>query len=404
MNEKSLNMADFAYNLSNEKIALKPLEKRNDSQLLVYNCHTEKISDKTFKDLPDLLPQNSIMIINDSKVIYARLLFKNKNNATIEIFCIEPVFPSSEIASILQSKDKCTWKCMVGNLKKWKEEELKISSEKFELTVRRSETKSENGILIEFTWDGNVTFGEVLLVAGNVPLPPYIKRSAEADDKISYQTVYANREGSVAAPTAGLHFTNEELEKIQQKNIAICRLDLNVSAGTFLPVKTDNALEHKMHEEKFYIEKSFVEQLIRNSGKFICVGTTSMRAIESLYWIGCKMTIKNDLTINNLDQWEYNELEESSELSLKSSFEKILSSFEYQNKSVIEFVTSIMITPGYEFKVTDILITNFHQPKSTLLLLISAFTKGNWKKIYEHALNNNYRFLSYGDSSVLFKS
>lgn len=399
MAEKLINMKDFDYVLDTENIAEYPLEKRNLSKLLIFEGQTGKINDKIFFEISDHLPENSLMVVNDSKVIYARLLFKNLTGAQIEIFCMEPLEPVREMAGALNIKNSCTWKCMVGNLRKWKEKEITLQKDELTLTAQLK-SKNENDIEITFSWNKNITFGEILNSAGKVPLPPYIKRKAIQKDQENYQTVYANIEGSVAAPTAGLHFTKDELEKIKKRNINITSLNLNVGAGTFLPVKTDNVLDHKMHSEKFYIGKDLVESLLNNSGKVISTGTTTLRALESLYWIGCKMKIENDLTLNSLEQWEYEKISSNREISVNQSFEMIKEALEKNN--VLELTTSIMITPGYEFKVVNVLITNFHQPKSTLLMLVSAFTGDNWRMIYEHALENNYRFLSYGDSSLLF--
>ncbi|CAN5448051.1 S-adenosylmethionine:tRNA ribosyltransferase-isomerase [soil metagenome] len=400
MHTQKFNINEFDYELPSERIAEKLLEKRNHSKLLVYDNKTKCLTDKNFSEIPELLPENSIMVINDSKVVYARLLFENSNGAVIEIFCIEPFSPTGEMSNALLVKGKCVWKCLIGNRKKWKEEILKYKNEELELHAKLiSSENNEN--LIEFIWDEKYSFGDVLHFAGNVPLPPYIKRKAEEIDKKSYQTIYADKEGSVAAPTAGLHFTEKELQKIKNRNISIERLDLNVGAGTFLPVKTIYAEDHNMHSEKFYIKKELIKELLKNKGKVISTGTTTLRALESLYWIGIKMINENDTSINSLSQWEY-KLLSYNDISLKNSLIKIRTAFEENNCEVLEFKTSIMITPGYKFKAVNILITNFHQPKSTLLLLVSAFTDNNWKMIYEHALKNNYRFLSYGDSSLLF--
>ncbi len=400
MTEKHIKIEDFDYRLETDKIAENPLLERNRSRLLVYDNKTDNITDRNFYEIAEILPANSLMVVNDSKVIHARLLFINDTGAKIEIFCMEPIEPTKEMAGALNIKKRCVWKCMIGNLKKWKEEEIFLISDELKLKAKIFK-REESEIAVEFFWESDHTFGEILSIAGNVPLPPYIKRKPVKQDNESYQTVYANIEGSVAAPTAGLHFTKTELKKISENGIKISSLNLNVGAGTFLPIKTENADEHKMHPEKFYIGQKLIEELINNSGKVISTGTTSLRALESLYWIGCKMIVNNDLSINNLGQWEHEKLS-ANNITYKEALGQILKSIEKGSDDLIEFSTSIMIVPGYEFKAVNILITNFHQPKSTLLLLVSAFTQGQWRKIYEHALKNEYRFLSYGDSSVLF--
>jgi S-adenosylmethionine:tRNA ribosyltransferase-isomerase len=397
--ENQLNINDFNYELPSGRIARYPPGIRHNSKLLIYK--KGKISEDIFFNIDKIIPQDSLLIFNDTKVIKARIHFDNFKEQEIEIFFLEPFGKHKELESSF-GKTGCTeWICLIGNKKKWKEKFLKKTINGIKLKAEISGKNNED-FIIRFSWEPeDISFGEILLRTGEVPLPPYLKRKADKSDETSYQTIYAKHAGSVAAPTAGLHFTDETFRKLDAKKIMKDFITLHVGAGTFLPVKTDNALSHKMHSELIKINKRTIENVLKNIGKIVAVGTTSLRTLESLYWIGVKLC-KNDIP-EKLLQWEAYELRKEISLSVEESLNGILNYMEKENLTELTFESELMIIPGYEFKITDILITNFHQPKSTLLLLIAAFIGDNWKDIYEYALKNDFRFLSYGDSSILFK-
>ncbi len=395
-------MEDYTYILPNERIATHPLPQRDASKLLVYK--SGEITDEHFYNLPDTLPANSLLVLNNTKVIEARLLFQKQSGGVIEIFCLEPFDQSMEIA--LQQTDSCQWNCLIGGASKWKpgqvlEKEVMIA----EQTVTLQATykgRTNDGFVIQFNWQpANLHFAELLHAAGAIPLPPYIKRTAEEIDADRYQTIFGTHEGSVAAPTAALHFTEKIFKALQQKGIATEAITLNVGAGTFKPVKTATIGGHQMHGEDFTSKKAAIQKMLA-AESIIAVGTTSLRTIESLYWLGVKLlngAIEKEWV---LEQWEVYTLPDG--IDPKKSLEAIVEWMDEQDAEELHCRTSLLIVPGYEFKIPSGLITNFHQPGSTLLLLIAAFVGDDWKKIYSYALQNDYRFLSYGDSSLLLKS
>ena len=345
------------------------------------------------------------MVFNDTKVVPARLHFQRSTGAHIEIFCLEPVLPEDYV-SMFAVTDRCRWKCIVGNVKRWKNDTLHLYNPDADAVVSEMglkanliERQGETSI-VEFTWDDGAPFSRVLEVCGSIPIPPYLNRSTEDIDLERYQTLYARFRGSVAAPTAGLHFTENVLEAIRQKNIDIQTVCLHVGAGTFLPVKSSLVSEHTMHREPFVVTLDFLKKLVEKQGKLIAVGTTSVRTLESIYYIGVKCIETGRPA--DVDQWD--PYTRSYDYTVQESVQALISFLEANSLKELQLGTRIIIVPGYEFKVVDVLVTNFHQPQSTLLLLISAFVKGDWKKIYNHALDNDFRFLSYGDSSVLFRS
>ena len=398
-----IHIEEYNYPLPDERIAKYPLEKRDSSKLLCYK--DGDVSENKFTSLPDLLEEGSMMVFNDTKVVPARLHFQRSTGAHIEIFCLEPVLPE-EYVSMFAVTDRCRWKCIVGNVKRWKNDTLNLyNPESDELVAEMAlkadliERQGETSI-VEFSWDNGAPFSSVLEICGSVPIPPYLNRDTEAIDLERYQTLYARFRGSVAAPTAGLHFTEDVLESIRKKNISIQSVCLHVGAGTFLPVKSSLVSEHTMHREPFVVTLEFLQNLLDRKGKLIAVGTTSVRTLESLYYIGVKC-IEGGFPAD-VDQWD--PYVRDYPYTLQESIEAIVEYLKSNSLKELQLGTRIIIVPGYSFKVVDVLVTNFHQPQSTLLLLISAFVKGDWRKIYDYALGNEFRFLSYGDSSVLFRS
>ena len=397
-----IRIEEFDYNLPDERIAKYPLEKRDASKLLMYR--EGKVSEYQFSTLPQLLPEDSIMVFNDTKVVPARLHFQRESGAHIEIFCLEPVSPE-EYVSMFAVTDSCRWKCIVGNVKRWKNDTLSLynpgnAREISEMDLRADlvERCGETSI-VEFKWSNGASFSKVLEVCGSVPIPPYLNRETEDVDLERYQTLYARYRGSVAAPTAGLHFTESVLDAIRNRNISTDTVCLHVGAGTFLPVKSSLVSEHTMHREPFVVTLALLEQILASEGDVIAVGTTSVRTLESLYYIGVSCIEKGMPC--DVGQWDpYNrEYEYSTEESIKA----IISYLKENGLDELKLGTRIIIVPGFRFRIVDVLVTNFHQPQSTLLLLISAFVDGEWKSIYDYALENGFRFLSYGDSSVLFR-
>lgn len=397
---ETIYIDEFDYPLPDERIAKFPLAKRDSSRLLIYQ--NGQISENIFHNLTDFLPDSALLVYNNTRVIQARLIFHKETGARIEVFCLEPTDPA-DYALSLSATNTCVWKCMIGNLKKWKSEpltkDIRIADQlcilKAELLEGEGNTHS-----VRFSWDNpQVHFAEILENAGELPIPPYLHRQTEESDKTTYQTVYSRIEGSVAAPTAGLHFTPEVLDSLKLKNIETEELTLHVGAGTFQPVKSETIDSHQMHAEIIEVNKSTIEHLICKSGNIIAVGTTSVRTLESLYYVGLKIAENPNLDVFHIGQWMPYETENT--LSMTESLQNIVDYLDKRNLKSIHASTQIMIKPGYDFKVVNGIITNFHQPKSTLLLLVSAFVKGNWKAIYNYALSHRFRFLSYGDSSLL---
>ena len=398
---KDIYLEDYKYELPDERIARYPLVERDQSKLLVYkegNIFTRK-----FKDLPQILNPRTHLVFNNTRVIHARLFFQKKTGARIEIFCLEPIDPFDYQVSF-GSTTSVVWKCIVGNSKKWKDGVLEAFSKKRQVNLRSERLKKERGNeWIRFSWEPkDMTFSEVLEIFGKTPIPPYLHREAEDSDELHYQTVYSKHEGSVAAPTAGLHFTDSLLKQIRISGTPVSEVTLHVGAGTFVPVKVENGLNHVMHTERFHISKANIIKLIANHQQITPVGTTSTRTLESIYWMGVKVLSGfPEKNCHELGQFESYELMQGR--TRNESLQAILSLMEKQNMDLFFGSTSIMISPGYEFKMTNSLITNFHQPSSTLLMLIAAFVGDEWQKIYRYALENNFRFLSYGDSSLLLR-
>lgn len=400
---RHIRIEDYTYLLPDDRIAKFPLPGRDNSKLLLYK--DGKISESIFRRVGDYLPAESLLVFNNTRVIQARLLFQKATGARIEIFCLEPVVPA-DYSLVFQQTSACTWKCLVGNLKKWKDGPLYKTIERGGVSVvLKAEKKQSHGDthLIEFSWDyPSFTFADLLESAGILPIPPYLHRETEESDKQTYQTVYSRVKGSVAAPTAGLHFTPEVLSGLEAKGFGLEELTLHVGAGTFKPVKTETIEEHEMHTEFISVNRSTIERVKANLGKVIAVGTTSVRTLESLYYIGAVLAVNPEATSEEMvvKQWTPY-AEETLPVPVEEALQHILDYLDRKNTDVLITATQIMIAPGYKFKVVRGVITNFHQPQSTLLLLISAFVKGNWKPVYEYALENDFRFLSYGDSSLL---
>lgn len=396
-----IDIKDYNYNLPEERIAKYPLSERDSSKLLIYK--DGDVSHKCFRDLPKMLPECALMVFNDTKVVPARLHFQRETGAHIEIFCLEPVFPE-EYVSNFAATSSCRWKCIVGNVKRWKSDTLHIYNPDNDETVSAMDLMADlierdgETSIVEFSWVNGEEFSTVLEVCGSIPIPPYLNRSTEDIDLERYQTTYARFRGSVAAPTAGLHFTKETMDSIKAKGIDTQTVCLHVGAGTFLPVKSDNVAEHTMHREPFVVTLAFLEKLRSCSGKVIAVGTTSVRTLESLYYIGVHC-IENG-TPEDVNQWM--PYERDYQYTLAEALDAIIDYLKTNSLDSLTAGTRIIIVPGYKFRVVNILVTNFHQPQSTLLLLISAFVNGDWHKIYDYALENDFRFLSYGDSSLLF--
>lgn len=400
---QQIRIEDYNYSLPDERIAKFPLAKRDESKLLLYR--NGEIGESIFKHLTDYLPEGSLMVFNNTRVIQARLLFQKETGARIEVFCLEPAAPH-DYALIFQQTERCSWTCLVGNAKKWKEgllsKEILVQEKPVVLQAEKIRSCGDS-YLVEFTWDNpQYTFADILEATGVLPIPPYLHRETEKSDLQTYQTVYSKIKGSVAAPTAGLHFTPEVLADIDAHNIGREEVTLHVGAGTFRPVKSETIEAHEMHTEFISVRRSSIERIRQNLGKIIAVGTTSVRTLESLYYIGVLLASRPDATAEELvvKQWMPYQ-EGNNRLSPEDALQHILDYLDRHQADRLVTATQIIIAPGYEFKIVRGIVTNFHQPKSTLLLLISAFVKGNWMPIYEYALSHDFRFLSYGDSSLL---
>jgi S-adenosylmethionine:tRNA ribosyltransferase-isomerase len=402
MDIKKIKIADFDYPLPDERIAKYPLEKRDHSKLLIWR--DKRVSEAHFYDLPNQLESGDLLIYNNTKVIQARLHFHKETGAEIEIFCLEPYEPA-DYESIFQTRKYCVWKCLIGNLKKWKEgaliKTLRINGILFELTAERVSTEEGMSHLVRFSWNNeNITFADILNHFGELPIPPYLNRPTEDSDKKTYQTVYSKIDGSVAAPTAGLHFTIDVLHNLATKGIHEDEVTLHVGAGTFQPVKSNEIGEHTMHKEIISVAKSTITDILNNKGDIVAVGTTSVRTLESLYYLGCRIHHNPDNPELTVNQWE--PYENDYTLTTEDTLRAIIDYLNTHQLSTLDAATRIMIAPGFRFRIVNKIITNFHQPKSTLLLLISAFVGlEHWRKIYDYARENNFRFLSYGDSSML---
>lgn len=412
MHPKHLSINDFTYHLPAEKIAFHPLVERDQSKLLIFK--QEDIKEDIYENIADHLPKNSLLIFNNTKVIPARILFKKETGGTIEIFCLEPFvqkdsFGEEEYINAMSKNSSAKWKCMVGGAGKWKTTALtkKIILKDDEIIVTATlKQKLPDAYVAEFSWQpGHYTFSEIIEQAGEIPLPPYIKRVVAENDKERYQTIYAKNKGSVAAPTAGLHFTPAIFSSLKNKNIKTDFVTLHVGAGTFKPVKSETMQLHDMHSEWIDVTAYTIENILNNLAEnIIAVGTTSLRTIESLYWMGVKCYLNKNAQINELEikQWDvYEEPLCKDEIDAKVALTSLLTWMKKNDQQKLLIKTQILIAPGYSFKIAKALITNFHQPKSTLLLLVAAITKG-WKKLYEYALENNFRFLSYGDGCLIY--
>jgi len=396
---RKLLIDEFDYQLPEESIAQFPLEKRDASKLLVYR--NGQILHDGFQNISNYLSCDDLLVFNDTKVIPARLFFQKPTGSTIQVFLLEPVEPYTQMERALESSESLSWNCIIGNLKKWKEgEELELEIDT-ELKLKAILTDREKRT-VRFSWQEDISFSEVLKLIGNLPLPPYINRAPQHSDEERYQTVYASHQGAVAAPTAGLHFSEPILDELKAKNIEIRQLTLHVGAGTFQPVKTEDVREHPMHEETFIISRELLEGLI-TSKRIVATGTTSLRALESMYWMGLKIYSDDNSSPENLfriGQFEYENIPAT--LDYREALTAVLHYFDQHDIERIEAHTAIMICPGYKVRSAHAIITNFHLPKSTLIMLISSLVGDKWKKIYSEALEKDYRFLSYGDSSLLF--
>lgn len=399
-----LQKSDFSYHLSDDRIAKYPLKERDQSKLLQYKDGI--IAGHQFSDLVSLIPGDSLMIFNNTRVIHARLYFQKPTGATIEVFCLTPHTPE-DYQKNFEQRERVVWNCMIGNARRWKDDVLRINvdlgCEHLVLSARKV-GKEGDEFLVEFSWDNpSWTFSDLLEELGELPIPPYLNRDTEEEDDITYQTIYSSADGSVAAPTAGLHFMPRTLEALEEKGVKKSYVTLHVGAGTFRPVKTSSIEKHTMHTEFISFTIDAVESLLELKGAVITVGTTSLRAVESLYFIGVKIYQNPEIELSSLGvgQWEPYELEE--ELTRAEALGAVLEYMKRYNLNEIFAETQIMIVPGYEFHFSDALVTNFHQPESTLLLLMAAFAGKDWKEIYNYALDNEYRFLSYGDSSLIWR-
>lgn len=401
-----ISINDYTYDLPSGRIAEYPLEKRDESSLLLYKYgETEK---KVFRDISKYLPSNGLIVFNNTRVVQARLLFEKDTGARIEIFCLEPAGEIKDIQLAFQQKKQSSWFCLVGNAKKWKKGTLFFMTQNGIMLRANKGSSLKDGYIVHFEWeDESLSFAEILEEAGKTPLPPYIKRAAEEDDKKRYQTIFAKHSGSVAAPTAGLHFTDPVMNDLRNKGIESTYLTLHVGAGTFKPVSSENMKDHEMHNEQIVVNRQSLTLLRKHcNGKVISVGTTSLRTLESIYWLGVKLEKGYEYGDEgfSIEQWEPYDQSQKKILSVCSAIDWVIKDMDKKGIDQIHGETSLIILPGYDVKMANILVTNFHQPRSTLLLLVAAFVGKDWKKIYNFALENDFRFLSYGDSCLLFKT
>ncbi len=397
---QNIAIAEYDYPLPDERIAKYPLAQRDASKLLLYKGG--EVSESVFSSLPTHLPQGGLMVFNNTKVIQARLRFKKDTGATIEVFCLEPEMPS-DYQQVFQQTSECVWQCLVGNSARWKSgvlsQTVNIDGKEVVLSVERVNCGAVNSV--RFFWNGGFSFAELLEAVGELPIPPYLNRKTEESDNKTYQTVYSKVKGSVAAPTAGLHFTPEVLQAVAAAGIECEEVTLHVGAGTFKPVKSELIAEHDMHEEYIEVSLPLLKKLIVAEGRVVAVGTTSVRTLESLYFLGEAVSETPDILPDALHVGQWQPYNREHTLTTKEALQALVCYLEKNNLAALHAHTQIMIAPGYTFRVVKAIVTNFHQPKSTLLLLVSAFVKGNWRKIYDYALEHNFRFLSYGDSSLL---
>ena len=404
MHPKTISIENFNYPLTEDRIAKYPLKKRDASKLLVYK--DSSIKDVIYHQIPEYLPQNTHLIFNNTKVVQARLHFTNRNGRTIELFCLEPSTNEKDITIAMAQKGAVEWVCLVGGAKKWKEEFLTASidhnNSPVELKVSKKNRSGAN-FTVKFEWDNlELSFSEILESIGKTPLPPYMKRDAEESDKNRYQTVFAEYDGSVAAPTSGLHFTEDLLNKIEKKGVSKSFVTLHVGAGTFKPVSADVLDEHDMHYEFIHVQKSFLENLVTQlDNPILPVGTTSMRTLESIYWLGLKCFHNPSISLEELKVHQWDPYNSQNLITPLDAVNALIDFLTHNNMPELITKTQLMIAPSYSFKIANGLITNFHQPKSTLLLLVSALIGDDWKNVYQHALDNQYRFLSYGDGCLL---
>ena len=400
-NIQEIAIAEYDYPLPDERIAKYPLAERDTSKLLIYNKGV--VCEERFSNLPQFVPQNSLMVFNNTKVIQARLRFRKETGALIEVFCLEPEQPCDYQQIFLEAKE-CVWQCLVGNSNRWKGGVLSqcvtVAGKEVTLSVERVGGPAAVNH-VRFTWDGGCSFAELLEAAGELPIPPYLNRATEESDTRTYQTVYSKVKGSVAAPTAGLHFTPAVLEALTAAGVEREEVTLHVGAGTFKPVKSELIADHEMHEEYIEVRKALLEKLIAAGGSAVAVGTTSVRTLESLYFLGELVAENPAITQDELHVGQWTPYNREHSLSTVEALEALVAWLERNGLDRVHSHTQIMIAPGYTFRIVKAIVTNFHQPKSTLLLLVSAFVKGEWRKIYDYALANGFRFLSYGDSSLL---
>lgn len=403
---QKIRIEDFTYELPESKIAKYPLPERDSSKLLIY--HEGRITEEIYRNLAKYIPQESLLIFNDTKVIQARIHFRNSTGGKIEVFCLEPSSENPEPSSAMNQKKESRWKCLVGRAAKWKEKTIRLQADKLSVTAEIIK-RSGSEFTIEFRWEPEeLSFSEVLGEIGEMPIPPYLKRESETIDDTRYQTVYSKQKGSVAAPTAGLHFTENLFESLKKRSIAKDFVTLHVGAGTFIPVKSQVIQDHEMHSEWIEVKNEVIENLIQHLTEkthaqlIIAVGTTSLRTIESLYWMGVKAHQNSNLSLDELElkQWEVYEMKH--DLSAIDSLTSLLNWLKKNNLNKLVCKTQIIIVPSYSLKIAKALLTNFHQPNSTLLLLVAAIAGDEWKKIYNYALQNNFRFLSYGDGCLIF--
>ncbi len=400
---ENISISEYTYQLPDERIALHPLPQRDESKLLIWK--QGQIKEDTFKNISQYIPTESLLVFNNSKVIQARIRFEKSTGSTIEIFCLEPAGDFSDYDLVMQQQGTCNWKCFIGGIAKWKSDALEksvfIDGKPIHLRASIVE-KLNDAYIVSFEWTpADISFAELLLAVGDIPLPPYIKRATDISDLGRYQTVYAQHEGSVAAPTAGLHFTKGILDQLKHKNIHQAQVTLHVGAGTFKPVKSATMGEHEMHSEWIDVDIQTIQSIIQNKGLTVAIGTTSLRTLESLYWLGVKSIHSPTTEDLRLLQWDAYHLS-AHKIERDVALQALLSWMQLRGKTRLFTTTQLLITPGYTFKIVKALITNFHQPQSTLLLLVAAAIGEDWRKCYDYALQNDFRFLSYGDASLIF--